>query len=142
METKLPYKWPLALDILKRQYDALPSQKLLAFQAQFFDTIGKNMELKLFGNVGYLSIDPKNIEAVLSTRFEGMQLENCLIPLQRSLSCLPLLNRFWSRLPPWRHVFFARRGYLHTRRARLETLKRAAASTVRANAVSKPQRFR
>ena len=79
METKLPYKWPLALDILKRQYDALPSQKLLAFQAQFFDRIGKNMELKLFGNVGYLSIDPKNIEAVLSTRFEGMQLESSLL---------------------------------------------------------------
>ncbi|KAI9767401.1 MAG: hypothetical protein M1839_004505 [Geoglossum umbratile] len=72
METKLPYKWPFAPDILKRQYDALPPQHLLAFQSQFFDKMGPNMELRLFGNVGYMTTDPKNIEALLSTRFDGM----------------------------------------------------------------------
>jgi hypothetical protein len=72
METRLPYKWPLGLDLLKMQYDALPSQRLLAFQSQFFDQCGLNMEIVLFGNVGYLTMDPKNIEAILSTKFEGM----------------------------------------------------------------------
>lgn len=73
METKLPYKWPLALDVLKRQYDAIPSQRVLAFQSDFFDKIGQNMELRLFGQVGYMTLDPKNIEAILSTRFEGKE---------------------------------------------------------------------
>jgi hypothetical protein len=62
METKLPYEWPFALDILKRQYDALPSQRLLAFQSQYFDRLGANMQLMLFGQVGYMTTDPKNIE--------------------------------------------------------------------------------
>lgn len=30
------------------------------------------MELKLFSTVGYMTIEPKNVEAILSTRFEGM----------------------------------------------------------------------
>ena len=72
METKFPHKWPLALDILKRQYDANSDQHLMAFQSKYFDKIGPNMELKLFGAVGYMTIEPKNVEAILSTRFEGM----------------------------------------------------------------------
>ncbi|KAL8712637.1 MAG: hypothetical protein Q9220_003168 [cf. Caloplaca sp. 1 TL-2023] len=69
METKLPYKWPLALDILKRQYDAFPSQRLLAFQTQFIEKM-PNMELRLFGQVGYLVTDPRIVESMLSSRFE------------------------------------------------------------------------
>jgi hypothetical protein len=71
METMMPYKWPFALDVLKRQYDALPSQRLLAFQSQFFDRLGPNMKIMLFGQAGYMTMDPRNIEAILSTRFEG-----------------------------------------------------------------------
>lgn len=71
METKLPYKWPFALDILKRQYDVLASQRLLKFQSRYFDEFGPNMRIMLFGHVGYVTADPKNIESILSTRFEG-----------------------------------------------------------------------
>lgn len=71
METWIPYKWPLALDILKRQYDALPDQRILLFQSQFFDKIGPNMTFKLLGSQGYLTADPKNVESILSTKFEG-----------------------------------------------------------------------
>lgn len=70
LETTLEYKWPLALDLLKRQYDVLPSQKLLAFQAQFLEK-APNLKFMLFGATGYISTDPRNIEAVLSTNFEG-----------------------------------------------------------------------
>jgi cytochrome P450 len=73
-ESKLPYKWPFAIDVLKRQYDALPSQRLLAFQSQYIENLGLNMKLMLFGQAGYLTTDPKNIEAVLSTRFEDFGL--------------------------------------------------------------------
>ncbi|KAI9811230.1 MAG: hypothetical protein M1827_005562 [Pycnora praestabilis] len=69
METVLPYKWPLALDILKRQYDALPDQRLLAFQSPYIERM-PNMELHLLGNVGYLTTDPKNVEAILHANFE------------------------------------------------------------------------
>jgi cytochrome P450 len=99
METQLPYKWPFALDILKRQYDTLPSRRLLAFQSQFFDTIGPNMLLKLFGQVGYMTIDPKNIEAILSTRFEDWGLGS------RSQGLFPLLGEgiFTQDGLAWKH---------------------------------------
>ncbi len=71
VETVLPYKWPFALDILKRQYDALPSKRLLAFQSQYIDKYGPNVKIMLFGAEGYLTTDPMNVEAILSTHFEG-----------------------------------------------------------------------
>ncbi|CAI7620885.1 unnamed protein product [Penicillium bialowiezense] len=74
MQTWIPYKWPLALDILKRQYDASSEQQLLLFQSQYFNKLGPNMTFKLFGNQGYLTADPKNVEAILSTNFEGIML--------------------------------------------------------------------
>lgn len=69
METVLPYKWPLALDILKRQYEALPDQRLLALQSPYMEKM-PNMKLHLLGNVGYMTTDPKNVEAILQTNFE------------------------------------------------------------------------
>lgn len=66
----MPYKWPFGLDILKKQYDALPSQKLLAFQSQFLKDETPTTEFRLLGR-GYVTTDPKNVEAVLSTQFKG-----------------------------------------------------------------------
>ncbi|KAI9795453.1 MAG: hypothetical protein M1835_005787 [Candelina submexicana] len=98
METKLPYKWPLALDILKRQYDALPSQRLLAFQSQYLEKM-PNMELHLFGQVGYMTTDPRNIESILSTRFEDWGLGS------RRGGLFPLLGEgiFTQDGRPWKH---------------------------------------
>jgi hypothetical protein len=81
METAFPYSWPLALDLLKKQYDALPSQRLLAFQSQYFNQIGPNLRFGLFGAEGMVTINPKNIEAILSTHFEGLWIS----PLSRAL---------------------------------------------------------
>lgn len=71
METWIPYKWPLALDILKRQYDALAKHRLLSFQTEYFDRLGPNMTFRLLGSQGYFTADPKNVESILSTNFEG-----------------------------------------------------------------------
>ena len=71
METILPYKWPLAIDVLKRQYDVLPSQRLLAFQSQYIEKM-PNMELHLLGSRGYMTTDPKNIESIFQKNFAGM----------------------------------------------------------------------
>ncbi|KAL8835082.1 MAG: hypothetical protein Q9176_007151 [Flavoplaca citrina] len=61
MENVLPYKWLLALDILKRQYDVLPSQRLLASYTEDMEKM-PTFEIHLFGQIGYMTIDPKNIE--------------------------------------------------------------------------------
>jgi cytochrome P450 len=99
METKLPYKWPFALDILKRQYDALPSQRLLAFQSQYHDRIGLNTRFRLFGAEGYVTTDPKNMESLLSMRFEDWGLGT------RSGGLYPLLGNgiFTQDGRPWKH---------------------------------------
>ncbi|KAE8443610.1 hypothetical protein EG329_001543 [Mollisiaceae sp. DMI_Dod_QoI] len=99
METTLPYNWPFALDVLKKQYDAIPSQRLLAFQSQYFNKIGPNMRLGLFGQEGYMTTDPKNIEAILSTHFEDWGLGS------RRPGLYPLLGEgiFTQEGKPWRH---------------------------------------
>ncbi|KAJ5938395.1 Cytochrome P450 E-class CYP52 [Penicillium verhagenii] len=99
METWIPYKWPWALDILKRQYDALPDQRILMFQSQYFDRIGPNMTFKLFGKQGYLTADPKNVESILSTNFEDWCLGS------RRPGLMPLLGEgiFTQDGRPWRH---------------------------------------
>ena len=76
IEKKLPYKWPLALDVFKRQYDAYMSGHLLAFQADYFEKtdVGQTFQVKLLGKVGYFTTDSKNIESILLTRFEGKTL--------------------------------------------------------------------
>ncbi|KAI4164738.1 MAG: hypothetical protein LQ342_001713 [Letrouitia transgressa] len=66
----IPYRWPGGLDLLKRQYDANAAQELLAYQTPILEKFGPNLEIKLFGNSGYITLDPLNVEAVLSTRFK------------------------------------------------------------------------
>ncbi len=43
----------------------------MRFQSQYYDSLGANFEINLFGNSGYVSTDPNTIEILLSTRFEG-----------------------------------------------------------------------
>ncbi|KAL8993141.1 MAG: hypothetical protein Q9169_006573 [Polycauliona sp. 2 TL-2023] len=65
-----PYKWPFALDLLYRQYHVNKTRKLLAFQSSFFDRLGPTIEMHLFGDVGFLTFDPANVESILATNFE------------------------------------------------------------------------
>jgi len=71
MKRKIPYSWPFAIDLLKRQYDANSDKRLMRFRSQYFDSLGANFEINLLGNSGYVSTDPKNVEILLSTRFKG-----------------------------------------------------------------------
>ena len=75
MRTKIPYKWPFGLDLLQRQYHANSDRHLLEFQSQYFDKLGANFEINLFGNSGYISTDPKTVETLLSTNFEGNNID-------------------------------------------------------------------
>ena len=71
MASRYPCKWPLGLDVLSAQFRAIAEKRLLAFQQPYVDSLGPNLELKILGTVGYTTFDPENVEAMLSTRFEG-----------------------------------------------------------------------
>ncbi|KAJ5916145.1 hypothetical protein N7504_000160 [Penicillium tannophilum] len=73
---RLPYKWPLAIDIFVNQYKALVNGNLLDYQADYFQKhmLGPTFEVKLLGRVGYFTTDPRNLEAMLQTNFTG----NCI----------------------------------------------------------------
>lgn len=70
MKARFPCQWPLGLDVLYAQYNAIRENHLLAFQQRFLDELGPNLEVKILGSVGYTTFDTKNVEAVLSSRFE------------------------------------------------------------------------
>ncbi|QKX57442.1 uncharacterized protein TRUGW13939_04555, partial [Talaromyces rugulosus] len=86
---RLPYKWPLAIDILKYQYDALMQGNLLAYQADYFQRVqvGHTFEVKLLGRIGYFTSNPKNLEAMLQTNFDDWELGSSRNPL------LPMIGR-------------------------------------------------
>ena len=71
MKVRYPCKWPLGLDVLYAQYNAIVENRLLAFQQQYLDDLGPNLEVQILGSVGYTTLDAQNVEAVLSSRFEG-----------------------------------------------------------------------
>ena len=82
----LSYKWPLALDIVKRGFKAGRQKRLLSLFTEYFDQLGPTIELKiLVGGVGYATMDPDNIEAVLSTHFDG---KSSYSTLPRQLACI------------------------------------------------------
>lgn len=93
----MPYKWPLALDLLKRQYDILFSDNAFERLTPFFN-IAATCRIHLFGITGYFTTDPDNIEAILSTRFEDFSLGS------RSLASYPLLGEgiFGQDGPAWK----------------------------------------
>ena len=72
MNGKLPYNWPLALDLLKQQYGANKAKRLLAAMTPLFKELGPNMEYTLFGRSSFLTFDPENLQAIFCTHFEGV----------------------------------------------------------------------
>lgn len=97
VQATLPYKWPLALDLLKCQYDALPGGRLLEFQTQYM-AIAPTVRIDILGE-GYIITDPINIETILSTRFEDFGLGS------RRMGLMPLLGEgiFTQDGLAWRH---------------------------------------
>ena len=67
----LSYRWPLALDIVKRGFKAGRQKRLLSLFTEYFDQLGPTVELTILGGTGFATMDPENVEAVLSTRFDG-----------------------------------------------------------------------
>ena len=114
----LPYQWPLALDVLKRQYDALMSGRLLAFQSEYFERtqVGHTFEVKLLGRTGYFTTDPRNIAAIVSTNFEGKLPKICYLKY-RVLTLKLVFHRLGTRFSTLWSISYDWRGDIHPRRA-------------------------
>ena len=72
VKVQFPVKWPFGIDVLRAQLAAITDNRLFAYQQPFIEELGPNFVIKLLGSMGYTTIDPENLEALLSTRFEGI----------------------------------------------------------------------
>lgn len=117
VQATLPYRWPLALDLLIKQYNALPSGRLLEFQTPFLAT-APTIRISILGD-GYILTDPLNINAVLNTHFDDYILGS------RSDGLRALLGEgiFTQDGPAWKHSReLLRRQFARLRDAGLEPL--------------------
>ena len=71
----LKSKWPLALDVIKQGLRAGRQKRLLALFTEYFEDLGPTAELTILGGTGYATKDPENVEAILSTQFNGTLLD-------------------------------------------------------------------
>ena len=60
---------------MKSGFRAGREKKLLAFFTKHFDQLSPTAEVSILGGIGYVTQDPENIEAVLSTHFQGKTLQ-------------------------------------------------------------------
>ena len=57
---------PSGLDLVRVLLAANADQHLLSYFQPFIDSLRPNLELRILGNVGLVTIDPENVQAVLS----------------------------------------------------------------------------
>ena len=70
----LSYKWPFGLDVVRRGFRAGRQGKLLALFGWYFGRLGPTVELTILGGIGFATMDPGNVEMLLSSRFDGTTL--------------------------------------------------------------------
>lgn len=94
---RVPYKWPLALDLLKVQYEALFSGHTLEALTNYI-TIAGTVRLELWGVTGYITTDPENVDTILSKRFDNYGLGS------RRIASLSMLGEgiFSQDGPQWK----------------------------------------
>jgi hypothetical protein len=63
--------WPLGLDMLVKALKYARTMQILQFFLEVVDDNGTTFVQDLLGARGIDTVDPENIEAVLSTNFEG-----------------------------------------------------------------------
>lgn len=63
--------WPLGLDMLAKAAKYARTMQILQFFLDVVDDNGTTFVQELLGAAGIDTVDPENIEAVLSTNFEG-----------------------------------------------------------------------
>ena len=67
----LKHKWPFGLDVVRSGFRASRQGKLLALFGYYFGKLGPTVELTILGGTGFATMDPENVEMILSTGFDG-----------------------------------------------------------------------
>ncbi|OAA53511.1 Cytochrome P450 [Niveomyces insectorum RCEF 264] len=81
----VPYTWPLALDLVVRQYAILAGARTFEELTPYV-ALAPTCRVHFFGLTGYSTTDPANVQAILSTRFGDYGLGS------RRLAAHPLLE--------------------------------------------------
>ncbi|KAG6985276.1 hypothetical protein G7Y79_00141g102130 [Physcia stellaris] len=68
---RLPYSWPLALDIVVYAFRTIGEKQVLQWFVDIFDRTGPTFEQYILGAKGINTIEPENIESILSSNFAG-----------------------------------------------------------------------
>ncbi|KAK0646880.1 n-alkane-inducible cytochrome P450 [Cercophora newfieldiana] len=82
---KVPYRWPLGLDLVAVQYKAMRDGHCLEALTDYI-TVAGIIRLELWGVTGYITTDPENIQTILSTKFDDYGLGS------RRIASLPFLG--------------------------------------------------
>lgn len=64
--------WPLGINLISEAFKAAREQRLLRMFVDVVNRTGYTFEQRLLGTSGIDTIDPVNLEAVLSKQFEGL----------------------------------------------------------------------
>lgn len=67
--------WPLAFDMMKRGLKAGRQKKLLGLMGYYVEELGPTAQLTVLGHTRFVTKDPENIEAILSSQFDGTRPE-------------------------------------------------------------------
>jgi cytochrome P450 len=71
---KLDVKWPFGLDLIWTAFEHARAHRILRFFVQIIEQNGITFEQDLLGQTGIDTVDPKNIETILSTQFTNFSL--------------------------------------------------------------------
>ena len=125
--------------MLRAQLAAIAENRLFKYQQPFIDDLGPNFMIKMLGATGYTTIDPKNLEAILSTRFEGPPSQPLFGGVQATLLTKICRLRF-GRSTRSSAAFHRRRNF-HARWDSLETFPRIVASAISQKPLPRPERL-
>jgi hypothetical protein len=125
--SEFKHRWPWALDLIKRHVGIVLTDHALALQVEFTETLGITFAAYMFGCVGYFTSDPRNIEAITTSRFQGVYSSFLIfarfLSLRKNIRHRPRLSSSCLLSVPWR-------GYLHAGWSAMEAFTGNAPSIV------------
>ena len=68
---RIKYKWPLALDLILEAFRIIGEKQVLQWFVGWFDRVGLTFEVDALGTKSIDTVDPENLESILSTNFSG-----------------------------------------------------------------------
>ncbi|KAL8650886.1 MAG: hypothetical protein Q9226_004956 [Calogaya cf. arnoldii] len=101
---RLQYKWPLALDLVIEAFRITAEKQTLQWFVKIFEKTGTTFEQHALGVRSINTVEPDNIESILSTQFSA-DLEAAYGLGSRSPTFAPLLGDgiFTQEAAPWKH---------------------------------------